>query len=68
MMFRAILVCLCSAAGTAAAQPLPSEYEVTKVADGVYGFMWKAVPISPEPSVLIVINVDGCWWLQSVRT
>jgi len=43
---------------TANAQPLPSEYEVTKVADGVYAFMWNAVPISPEPNVLIVINDD----------
>jgi glyoxylase-like metal-dependent hydrolase (beta-lactamase superfamily II) len=37
---------------------LPSEYEVARVADGIYGFMWKAAPISPEPNVLIVINDD----------
>ena len=40
LLLRAtVLTCLCSMTTTANAQPLPSEYEVTKVADGVYAFM-----------------------------
>ena len=55
----AVVLSLLVASGVSGAQPpSPSEYEVVKLAEGVYGFMWKAVPISPEPNVLIVVNDD----------
>ncbi len=55
----AVVLGLLVASGVSGAQPpSPSEYEVVKLADGVYGFVWKAVPISPEPNVLIVVNDD----------
>ena len=53
-----VLSLLVASAVSGAQPPASSEYEVVKLADGVYGFMWKAVPISPEPNVLIVVNDD----------
>jgi glyoxylase-like metal-dependent hydrolase (beta-lactamase superfamily II) len=41
-----------------AQSPAPADYDIVRLADGVYGVMWRATPISPEPNVLIVVNDD----------
>jgi glyoxylase-like metal-dependent hydrolase (beta-lactamase superfamily II) len=33
-------------------------YDVVRLADGVYGVVWKTRPVSPEPNILFAINDD----------
>jgi cyclase len=52
------LACACLAAAPVCAQPAASDYDVARIADGVYTLTWKTLPISPEPNVMIVVNDD----------
>lgn len=42
----------------AAAEDDPNAYDVVRLADGVYGLVWREQPIHPEPNVLIVVDDD----------
>ena len=68
------LVALLTAVSTVSAEPPGRKHDVVKLADGVYGFMWKDPLSSPEPNVLIIINdsdvvvVDAEMLPSSART
>ena len=47
---------LLAAPELAAAGDDPDAYDVLRLAEGVYGLVWREQPIHPEPNVLIVID------------